>query len=233
MKEAPKLSIVIPIAPGELAWRELVSQAVQFPFASEVILSSTESCPPGFEDLKVEIPRLRWISGEKGRAVQLNRGAQSADGNWLLFLHADSTVYPEAFRTLEKVILRNQRALYFFDLKFEKSYTAKMRLNEWGANFRSRILKLPFGDQGYLVKTDLFWQLGGFCADAPYGEDHLFVWKAHQRRIPVKPMGGGIGTSARKYERGGWLKTTALHLQLTAKQALPSLAELIRSRVGP
>jgi hypothetical protein len=54
-----------------------------------------------------------------------------------------------------------------------------------------------------------------------YGEDHVFVWKARQHGITEKPICDTLYTSARKYKKDGWLKTTFMHQYLWIKQAWP------------
>ncbi|RPJ70307.1 MAG: DUF2064 domain-containing protein, partial [Alphaproteobacteria bacterium] len=72
--------------------------------------------------------------------------------------------------------------------------------------------------------------LGMFDENAKYGEDHLLVWRAHQRGIEVLPAFAELFTSARKYRNSGWVTTTSRHIFLTYKQALPQLLIYLRSR---
>ena len=88
-------------------------------------------------------------------------------------------------------------------------------------------LPTPFGDQAFCMRRDDFWRAGGFDDRAPYGEDHLLVWQAGRVGIPVRSVGARIYTSARKYRDRGWARTTARHLWLTYKQAVP---EWVKSR---
>ncbi len=95
-----------------------------------------------------------------------------------------------------------------------------------GALFRSRALGVPFGDQGFCIKKTIFNKLGGFPEGLPYGEDHVFVWRARQQGIDLQPLGVKLYTSARKYKKHGWLKTTILTQYLWIKQALPEWQKL-------
>lgn len=107
-----------------------------------------------------------------------------------------------------------------------------MSINAWGANFRSRFLKIPFGDQAFLLRRKLWEALGRFPVGSAYGEDHLFVWAARRAHIAVIRLPAEISTSARKYTERGWLATTAKHLLLTARQAVPEYIDLERGRSG-
>jgi hypothetical protein len=48
--------------------------------------------------------------------------------------------------------------------------------------------------------------------------------------VPLRPTGGTLRTSARKYREQGWLSTTTRHLQLTALQAVPEWLKLVCAR---
>jgi len=100
-----------------------------------------------------------------------------------------------------------------------------------GARLRSRILKVPFGDQGFCIKKALFHKLEGFPEDLPYGEDHVFVWKIRQHGTELQPTGAILYTSARKYKKHGWLKTTLLHQYLWIKQAWPEWKKLKKRQI--
>ena len=162
-----------------------------------------------------------WLRGPPGRARQLNAGAHGALGRWLWFLHADTLLPPDALPTLRERLASGAPALWYFDLRFRDDGPVLMRLTAAGTLLRSRLLGLPFGDQGLALARDAFDALGGFPESAAYGEDHLLVWAARRGGLPVRSVGRPIYTSARKYRRGGWLRTTATHLWLTARQAIP------------
>ena len=190
------LSIIIPLAPEEEKPNALIAT---LPQEAEVILSQ-----------------------EGGRAVSLNHGAKRANGEYLLFLHADSKLPMDGLERLQKEISDKPEALHYFDLAFTGGLWA-MKLNAWGANFRSRILGCPFGDQGLCIHKKLFETLGGYPEGASYGEDHLFVWKARKAGIKLNPINATLFTSSRKYVKHGWFKVTLMHQYLWAKQASEQL----------
>jgi rSAM/selenodomain-associated transferase 1 len=158
----------------------------------------------------------------------MNLGAMAACRRFLWFLHADSRLATNATASLDLALGINPEAIHYFDLTFHDDGPALARLNAWGANLRSRFLGLPFGDQGFCLSKEQFRRLGGFDETVRFGEDHLFIWRAHQNQVVVRPVGATVATSARKYARGGWLPTTLCHLWRTAAQALPQFARLLR-----
>ena len=210
-----KLSVIIPVAPGERLNELLEKQLTDFPAEWEILL-----CSPNRPFISAALEsKAQWIQSQTGRASCLNTGAKHADGEYLWFLHADSILLDMTADTLERTMEQNERALYYFDLKFFSQGCRLMRLNEIGVWFRCRFLKTPFGDQAFLIKEELFKKLSGFSEEAEYGDDHLLVRDYRRHRVRIKPIGMKILTSARKYEELGWLRTTMKHLTLWRKQA--------------
>jgi len=207
------LSIIIPIYSGETSHLTLISDLSNLAGESEVILAAATE-----EDKNQIFPiKIHWLKCELGRAKQLNKAAYCAERSNLLFLHADTRMTQKAFDKLLKEYDVN--ALNYFDLKFATA-NPLLRLNEWGVAIRSRILSVPFGDQGFCLSKKTFQRLGGFDEKTPFGEDHLFVWKARKHQVLVRPLKASLTTSARKYEKNGWGKTTLSHVYWTVKQAL-------------
>jgi rSAM/selenodomain-associated transferase 2 len=224
---ALKLSVIVPLAPGELAWLALLAQLRALPEGSEVIVVHADSSRQPVGQWPTTIP-LRHCETAPGRARQQNLGAGVARGRWLWFVHADSQLLPATLPALQRFIARTHDALGYFDLRFDNDGPRLAVLNAWGANLRSHWLKLPFGDQGLLLPAARFATLGGFDERADYGEDHLLIWTARAAGLPIESVGAPLRTSARKYARQGWLRTTVRHGWLTARQAWPAWRSLPR-----
>ncbi len=173
-------------------------------------------------------PDMEVILARGGsRADSLNAGAAVATGDHLWFVHADTRLTPAAIAALRTAAARAPEALLFFDIGFDGP--AIMWLNGAGVRLRSHLLRLPFGDQALCLGAGLFHRLGGYPA-VPRGEDHLLVWRAHRASVPVRPVGARVTTSSRRYARRGWALTTATHLVLTVRQALPEFIAYLRGR---
>ena len=77
------------------------------------------------------------------------------------------------------------------------------------ANWRSRNLTLPYGDQGLFLRAETFRELGGF-PDLAIAEDYMRVRQAAKLgRIETLPL--AVTTSARRWEKLGIWKTTAIN----------------------
>ena len=214
-----KLSIVIPVGPGDTAWRDLLDDLAVLKGAAEVILvAPTGETPPDFvpADHGLRIP-ARWQEAPAGRARQQNAGAADAAGETLWFLHADSRLTAAA--TNAAMAFCGHAALGYFNLEFDTDGPWLTRLNALGARLRSRWLGLPFGDQGLLLPRRLFDAIGGFDESLHAGEDHALVWAARRAGIPLASVGVALRTSGRRYAEHGWLRTTLHHASLTVTQA--------------
>jgi len=216
MKWAKQLSVIVPVGPNEKSWGFLLEQLKPVLQEAEILLSA---CDP------IELPKdllkrknIKVIVGSQGRGVQLNRAAAFASREYLWFIHSDSQFTPSTLPAIKRAMGLKTRAVWFFDLGFYDG-PSLLWVNALGTKVRSRLLKLPFGDQGFLMTQETFKKLNGFEEKASFGEDHLLVWKAHERHIPVKPIHGKLLTSGRKYQKLGWWNTTCRHLRLTYEQA--------------
>lgn len=223
--------MIIPVGNKDEAWKSLLPDLNSLNHDDEIIFVSQETAESDFSG---EVSRFkisstcRWIQSSPGRAKQLNLGAKEARKENLWFLHCDSRISSQGIKNLRKAISKHSSDILFFNLKFLNGGSQLMSLNEIGGWIRSRVLRLPFGDQGFCLSKAVFATLGGFDESAPYGEDHLLIWKAHQKGIPIHCVGSGLRTSSRKYALQGWSQTTTRHVVLTFRQALPELIKLLR-----
>ena len=207
------LSIIIPFSPQEDQLKVLLSDLEKIPLKNiEIILVGENDLP---------IPKNfknNFVKSKLGRGVQQNYGAKVAKGKFLWFLHADSRIRRKDFDSLKKTFKNNPNDIIYLNLKFLNAYK-KMWVNEIGTKIRSDLFKLPFGDQGLGVSKENFQKIAGF-PQIPFGEDLLFVRKARKIGLKIKNCRANIYTSARKYEKNGWIKTTLEHLFKTLKLSL-------------
>ncbi|MFT6986977.1 MAG: hypothetical protein ACJAT7_002827 [Psychromonas sp.] len=228
------LSIVIPLAKGERQWLRLCDDFSLLPDGSEIIIVACngEQLGEQLASLKRRFCRLSWqlIYSTQGRGIQLNKGAALARQPFIWFLHADSQITADNINALLACLANknSQNSLFYFDLYFFDKSSWRLKINEAGARFRSNLLGLPFGDQGFFVSKETFNSLGGYREDTPYGEDHLLVWQAKQQGVKLRRCASQLATSARKYELYGWRSLTLKYQYLWPKQAIPQLVKLIK-----
>ncbi|MFY0658987.1 MAG: TIGR04283 family arsenosugar biosynthesis glycosyltransferase [Shimia sp.] len=169
----------------------------------------------GSEDATLQIAEeagAEVVPCAPSRGGQMRAGAAKAQGEWLLFVHAD-TVLPEGWNaSVEAHLAQNERAGYF-GLSFDKGQLAGMFVAGW-ANLRSRFFGLPYGDQALLISRGLYEDLGGF-PNIPLMEDVAMAQALGRARLQRLP--GQVTTSPRKYQAQGWLRRGGRNLWTLAR----------------
>jgi len=174
---------------------------------------------------------VKWLNSPPGRAEQLNHGAKKAAGRFVWFLHADSRLVKNTHLVLKRAIFNRSDALHFFTFACIKDHQILgIKISELGARLRSRLLGLPFGDQGFCIQKTIFERIGTYPENLSYGEDHVFVWLARQCGVSLNWVGEKLLTSPRKYIQHGWWKVVILYLFKWTKQAIPEVKRLLQSR---
>lgn len=165
----------------------------------------------GSRDRTLEIARscgAKIIMTPSGRGHQMNRGAQEATGAVLIFLHAD-THLPEGFEDCVRQVLSEPGVVAgAFRFCLDAS-SPSLAIIQRVANWRSRRLQLPYGDQAIFIKTEPFREIGGF-PDLPIMEDFEFIrrlkkkGRIHSASLPAI-------TSTRRWTTIGVWKTTLIN----------------------
>ncbi len=157
--------------------------------------------------------RIKTLVSGPGRAIQMNAGAKEAVGDALLFLHADTRL-PDAYDSHIRQALKMPGVVAGAFMLSIDSPAPGLRIIEKLANWRSRALGLPYGDQCIFVKTDAFREAGGF-KDMPIMEDFELMRRLKKMgRIEIVPL--PAVTSARRWERQGALKMTLINQAVIA-----------------
>ncbi len=165
----------------------------------------------GSRDATVETARAagaRVITGPPGRAVQMNLGAAAARGRLLFFLHADSRL-PRGFdEAVRRTMAQSDVVAGAFRMRIDAPGPA-LRFVEFWANLRSRVLQMPYGDQGLCIAAELFEKVGGF-PPLPIMEDFELVRRLRSRgRIVILPA--AVRTSPRRWLNVGVGRTTLIN----------------------
>jgi rSAM/selenodomain-associated transferase 2/rSAM/selenodomain-associated transferase 1 len=167
----------------------------------------------GSTDLSHELvssfPRLIWVSSAKGRAPQMNAGAEAASGDILFFLHADSLPPQGWSSAIESAVTAPSFAIGAFRFALDEA-GVRPRVIEWGVRFRSARLGLPYGDQGLFLKADAFRKAGGFQT-VPIMEDILLVRRMKQMGN-VAILALPLKTSARRWRQNGYARQTWMNV---------------------
>ena len=144
------------------------------------------------------------IQGPSGRGLQISKGIDKSRCDWVLILHADTSLSLDwSVKILQTT---DKNFAYHFKLKF-KSKSLFARILEFWVHIRSKFLGLPYGDQGLLIHRDLLSAVGGF-PKIPIMED---VALADKLKGKIKPLNILAHTSAEKYHNNGWLRQSMIN----------------------
>jgi rSAM/selenodomain-associated transferase 2 len=171
-------------------------------------------------------PRRRAVfSAAKGRATQMNVGAKEAQGEWLLFLHADTLLPDGALARLNRMEGDATVQAGGFLHQFSGG-DRRLRLISFLDNFRCIRSRIIYGDQAMFVRRELFERLGGF-PDQSILEDVAFCEKLVRVTKPVL-LSPPVVTDSRKFVKMGIWKSLArvLLIILHAQFRLPVLPRM-------
>jgi rSAM/selenodomain-associated transferase 2 len=167
----------------------------------------------------------RVVAAARGRGRQLARGVAAAQGDVLLFLHAD-TVLPDGFRSEVLTAIAGGAAWGRFDVRFDGGGLL-LRLIARLISIRSRLSRVATGDQAIFVSRAAYDAVGGFPKADLFEDVELSRrLKRHGRMaVPSAP----VVTSARRWRlRGAWRTTILMWTLKTAYLLGVSPARLAR-----
>ena len=156
----------------------------------------------GSEDRTIDIALIYgakvYKSKEKNRGLQLDIGAKKSKGEWLIFLHADTRLTNDWFKTIKSVLKRDENFIYYFKFRINDKKII-YRFLEIFVNFRSKYFKKPYGDQGLIIHRSIYFKNNGF-RKIPLMEDVDFLMRLNNKKL-LKQLNLPIFTSSRKWER--------------------------------
>lgn len=143
---------------------------------------------------------LPWVllESSKGRAKQMNAGAQNSRGDILYFLHAD-TLPPKGFDSAIAQEVASGKTAGCFRLRFDAPHPVLI-FSQWFTRFNLKSCR--GGDQSLFITKESFQALGGFNELYEIYEDCEFIHRIYDRFgfVVIKKQ---VLTSARKYKTNG------------------------------
>lgn len=193
------ISIIIPVLNEERALPETLEHVFRQNGDFEIIIvdggSDDRTC-----ELAGSYDDILLLKSKRGRAIQMNTGAEAAKGQWLLFLHADTLLPGNALRKIRS--LNDQIKAGCFHQQFSGQHYL-LRLISKLHNWRCRRSRIIYGDQAMFVRREMFDQLGGFPQE-PILEDVIFSEELVKVTRPVL-LEDKVITDSRKFvQRGIW-----------------------------
>ena len=193
----PKISIIIPTYNESQHLPLLLSDLSIIKEETEIIIVDCNSKDKTKDIANIYGAKI-FKSKKKNRGLQLNIGAQKAQGEWFIFIHADSRLSQDWFKNVSSLIKSREFCIYFFKFKINNKKII-YRFLETLVNLRSYIFKDPYGDQGLLIHRAIYFKNNGY-RKIPLMEDLDFI-KRLKKKFPLKMLTIPIYTSSRKWEK--------------------------------
>lgn len=170
---------------------------------------------------------FRVVYAPRGRARQMNAGANAAHGDVLLFLHADTRLPVDADALVAGALSRGPRVWGRFDVAIAGS-SPMLRVVALLMNRRSRWTGIATGDQAIFLRRAAFDAIGGF-PDQPLMEDIEASRRLMLISLPVCIADRAV-TSGRRWEQHGIWRTIFLMWRLRFAYWLGARPETLARR---
>ena len=197
----PKFSIIVPVLHEAERINDLIGHLRQLDpeKSSEIIV--VDGAPEKDTLQAIHDDRITQISADKGRAKQMNAGAFAAKGDILIFLHADTELPMSALKRMNAFVNRNEFVGGAFDLGI-KSEKRIYRVIAFLGSLRSRLNRIPYGDQAIFVRRNYFNKIGGY-KDIPLMEDAELMRRMKRSAKKIFIFHDRVMTSPRRWEEEG------------------------------
>ena len=198
---APTVSVIVPVLHETGQLDALVDHLLQIAEGTPLEIIVVDGSPEGESIGAISRGGVIRLIAPAGRARQMNAGAAAARGEFLLFLHADTRLPRGAFRRIQEALSDGLSVAGAFDLRYG-SDRLSIRIIARVACLRSRLTRIPYGDQAQFFRRETFEILGGY-ADIPLMEDVEIMRRIKERGDRISILDEAVVTSARRQETEG------------------------------
>lgn len=195
-----KISIIVPVFNEVNCISRLVSHLENNVLHKELIeiIAVDGGSTDGSQDEIRTNSNIKLIQAEKGRAIQMNAGAEAATGNIIYFLHCDSFP-PKHFDQIINAAVQKGNQAGCFRMKFDYRHPVLM-FSQWFSRFNH--ISCRGGDQSLFITKQLFEEIKGFDERFIIYEDNEIISRLYaKKQFVVIP--DYVITSARRYQKNG------------------------------
>jgi len=209
---APIFSIIVPVLNEAGRINELIGHVCAIDTAGNAEIIVIDGDRSGSTIKALRDNKVVKAVSSRGRARQMNYGAALASGTILVFLHADTLLPKNAFAYIAEA-MRDQLVVGgAFDLGLDTKRRI-FRITEQYVSFRTRVTRIPFGDQAIFLRKEYFKTIGGY-QDIPLMEDVEIMSRIKKRRDRICIIPEKVRTSPRRWEEEGILYCTVRNMTL-------------------
>ena len=204
-KKNPAFSIIVPVLKEEDGIQSFLQHLKDIFAGESVEFIVVDADPAGSTVNKIHSGEVTKLLSPRGRGIQMNRGADVAKGNILLFLHADTFLPENALCYIKNALTDDTCVGGAFDLDID-SDRILLRLTAWCASLKHRMTRVPYGDQAIFIRSDFFRDIGGY-REVPLFEDVELMRRIKKLKKKITIIKHRTRTSPRKWEKEGALYT--------------------------
>ncbi len=205
-----RISIVIPVLNESQGINSLIEHIYDQTFHEGYEVIVVDGDPDGTTINVIQNKAVKTMVSAKGRARQMNAGAAIAGGEILLFLHADTLLPDDGLQKISSAMEDERHIAGAFDLGMDTSSLA-LRFIIYIANHRSRLSRIPYGDQGIFIRRDYFNRIGCY-KDMPLMEDVELMRRIKRRGDKIHIIPDRVSTSPRKWGEEGVARCSARNI---------------------
>jgi rSAM/selenodomain-associated transferase 2 len=197
-----EVSIIVPVFNEAPLIRRFLAHLRSRASEAEIIIADGGSTD-GTAELAANLCD-RLVQSQRGRASQMNSGAEAAHGEILWFVHADAELPLECLDEIARIMHDSDAVGGYFRIRLPRGFI--YRLTDSFAHYAGILLRMRCGDHGIFCQRTAFVDVGGF-PEVPLMEDVEFCRRLRrcgrvvcsEKRIVVSP---------RRYEEVGRARLT-------------------------
>ena len=194
------VSVVVPVLDEAATLPGLLDHLAALEGRFEVIVADGGSRDGSAELARAHPVGPHVVDAPRGRAAQMNAGAEHASGDPIVFLHADTRLPRDAWRALTQSSADGGN----FALRFDGGDAFSRALGAW---YRvQRRLGVYYGDSAIWLRRAVFDALGGF-RPLPIMEDYDLARRLGRGGFTTRCLPGPAVTSARRWRALGVPRT--------------------------
>ena len=210
---SPDVSVIIPVVDETRIINQTLECLRKFQASGNYEIIVVDGNASGNTLDAINEPGIKKIKSLYGRGSQMNAGARAAHGRILLFLHADTCLPENAITHATAICNSDEYIGGAFDLGID-SHKPAYRLIEKIASLRSRLTRIPYGDQAIFMLKETFIDMGGF-QEIPIMEDIDLMRRLRAAGHKIKFSARPVKTSPRRWEKEGIVFGTIRNISLS------------------
>jgi len=221
-----KISLIIPVVNEADSIATSIDRA-WLCGADEVIIVDGGSTDQTVELASKE--KCQLLQSAPGRGIQMNRGAEAAIGDALVFVHVDNWLVEGACAQIRALFQKDNSRFGGFRQQIQNDKKV-YRFIESGNELRLKHQGLIYGDQAMFIERQLFEELGGFPEIAMMEDFELS--SRLKKKGKAELLEGPTFVSARRWERAGVIRQTIKNWSLASCYRMGVSTKWIAKKYG-